>query len=288
MPTTETKEKSSGLSFFNAFSIRQDLKLRESRLREIEKLVNLKRREVDEKEKGLNEKEDILKEKALLLQKKEEKLDEEEHTLGLKQRALDDKEKEIRKDNNQLAKEQLTWLNRKQHLEHAIISLKDERKNLAKTIADEQQALQQKWGKERKEQQQKLDATLTDLRKRETLAEQHFQEKSASLKQIQSQVALNKKNEEKTKLELEGLEAKKAQIYEKERLLLDKEEQLDQRKQQINEQQLELQRQQDIIEKSKTLWESKKEEAKDTVKSIDTKNKTTEQVLREALKRLSK
>ncbi|OGH89456.1 MAG: Holliday junction DNA helicase RuvA [Candidatus Magasanikbacteria bacterium RIFOXYC2_FULL_40_16] len=31
-----------------------------------------------------------------------------------------------------------------------------------------------------------------------------------------------------------------------------------------------------------------KEEAKDTVKSIDTKNKTTEQVLREALKRLSK
>ena len=95
--------------FFQSLQTNKGLKEREAQLNEIEKLVTLKKREVDQKEKRLNEKEQLLKEKALILQRKEEKLNEEETNLESKRKKLDQVEKEVKKESQNVAEQYKKW-----------------------------------------------------------------------------------------------------------------------------------------------------------------------------------
>ena len=57
--------------------VEADLRLKQERAKEIDRINNLKRKELNEKEEKLNEKEKLLREKGALLQKKESKLSED-------------------------------------------------------------------------------------------------------------------------------------------------------------------------------------------------------------------
>ena len=144
-PTSMAVPTAPKRSFFSKDRSHEELNDRLSKLQEIERLVLLKKKEVDQKETRLEEKEKLLKEKAAILQKKEDKLNEEETFLEDKQKTLGKAEAEIKKESEAVAKDLKKWFTQKEQLLKDLERLKEERTKLSAHIHQEKTAENATW-----------------------------------------------------------------------------------------------------------------------------------------------